>query len=759
MKKSYLLFFIAFLIFSSFLLSQGSLALRDSIDQSGLGEQEEEEEFPIPPVGEEEEEEEECSPCPSTSYQCTSDCDGELQEQTCEECCGGGCSDWTTIKEGDPWQKCDASIQEFYCDGSCLETPANDRYYDNQTYSDQPDENVGNTDIKLPVKLDWDDIEGWGQTDGPQSYRIRINNTRPASSLEEVINESSFIPPSCTLKSNSSHVWEVEACCTIDGQDCGLASEGWSLTTNAAPEPVSPFDPDWVGNKSKEMVPIPSTLNWCPVNEAKSYFLKIDKDGKLYYPFPVENDSDLKSEITLGPEVITKLNTYDWQIATCLNDNWTKCGTKCSDEESVQDCSDYSQTWKMTTGEISLPVPEVISPISTDGIPVVNFYSSLGWKTAGIGGVATYRYEIYKDGLLVTASSVSAAITSVSFETFWEDLGFNQTYSWVVRSCWDEVGKDCEEKDGEGVFKTTGAPPTFKEELSGPVNGTVDVLVPTNLNWDGMPGASSYYYEISPLIPEKERAVKLSEALIGYPILKQGENYQWQVKTCADREGKFCGEPAIQSFTTVRLTTPIVPVPKNGGKLSTTQKNIEWDEVLGANFYQYKIDQGKIEGFSPTNSAFLPTEKLELGNHSWQVRACLDKDCKDASNWSSWSFTLVQREDCQSGFLSCGRDCDVTETSWINEREPCQFKHIFLIFKNILDFLLWRLVPIVLVLLALGTGVIFYFSMGAPATIINVRKIWKSAGIGFAIIFLAWNFLNLILKLLGFTIKWWEFPF
>ncbi|MDP2664183.1 MAG: pilin [bacterium] len=702
----------------------------------------------------EEEEEPPCEPCYATYYQCTANCDGELQEQTCEECCGGGCSGWTTIETGDPWQKCDASVPGFYCDGSCLETPANPRYYDNPTYSDQSGEDYGNKNIYLPVKLDWNDVEGWGQADGPQSYVMNIDNTRLQSSINEVLDKSNFIPPSCTLKSNSSHNWQVKACCTADGSNCGSESS-WGFETNITPELVSPYDPDWVGAKSKEMVPIPSTLDWCDVDKAKSYFLKIDKDGKLYYPFTVDNKNGLKSEITLGPEVITKLNTYDWQIATCLNDDWTKCGVECSSGENGQDCGNYSQTWKITTGLITLPVPEIISPKNNEA---VNFYSNLTWEASGVEGISSYRYEIYKGASLTATSSVLSATTSVSFETFWENLEFNQAYSWIIRSCWDEVGADCEEKGGQSAFKTTGAPPTFKENLSEPKNGAVDVLVPTNLNWDDMPGAASYYYEISPLIPEEERAVGASEVLIGYPVLGQGKNYQWQVKTCADREGKFCGEAASQSFTTIRLAAPVNPLPENSGRLPTTKKNVEWGEVLGANFYQYNISQGKVKGISPTNSAFLPTEKLDLGSHTWQVRACIDKDCKEAGNWSSWNFILTQREDCNAGFIPCSRDCDVSETSW-NERESCGFKHIFLTFKNILDFLLWRLAPIILVLLALGTGVIFYFSMGAPATIINVKSIWKSAGIGFAVIFLAWNFLNLILNLLGFTIKWWEFPF
>ena len=382
--------------------------------------------------GEDEDEEPPCEPCPCGGYYyCTGGCDGELHYVTPgEPCCGGSDCEDILVEDCHPWQMCDAGSESCYCLGECLKTPAKQKYYNNPTYSDQSSKDYGNKNIYLPVKLDWDDVEGWdpkGIQDGPQSYKITIGNTTKQSLFPQVLGSSEYIPLSCLLKSNSSHTWKAQACCSTDGQNCGSESTGWEFSTNITPELVSPLDPDWVGAKSKEMVPIPCTLDWCDVKEAKSYFLKIDRDGKLYYPFTIENDSGLKSKITLGTEVITKFNTYDWQIATCLNDNWTKCGVGCSSKESGQECGDYSQEWKITTGPITLPAPDITSPKSTDGIPVVNFYSNLGWKAAGIEGSMAYRYEIYKEGLLVATSSVLAVITSVSFETFWEDLEFNQT--------------------------------------------------------------------------------------------------------------------------------------------------------------------------------------------------------------------------------------------------------------------------------------------------------------------------------------------
>jgi hypothetical protein len=80
-------------------------------------------------------------------------------------------------------------------------------------------------------------------------------------------------------------------------------------------------------------------------------------------------------------------------------------------------------------------------------------------------------------------------------------------------------------------------------------------------------------------------------------------------------------------------------------------------------------------------------------------------------------------------------------------------------FKNILDFCLWELALLILTILIILTGVTFYLSLGASTTIINVKSIWKAAGIGYGIIFLAWIMINLILKSFGYAVDWWIITF
>jgi len=76
---------------------------------------------------------------------------------------------------------------------------------------------------------------------------------------------------------------------------------------------------------------------------------------------------------------------------------------------------------------------------------------------------------------------------------------------------------------------------------------------------------------------------------------------------------------------------------------------------------------------------------------------------------------------------------------------------------------LWRLGLIILVLLALAVAVVYYFSMGAPETMAKVKSIVGSAAKGYAVIFLAWLIINVILAILGYQIeffgRWWQINF
>ena len=647
--------------------------------------------------------------------------------------CDGNVTDngWRVASYCNTWETCGDS--GCACNSSCLGMPSGPYPTDN-------DENV-----KLPVTLMWNAVPG------AQSYRYKIEGVTESATTTPYITIKN-----CVLKSNSTYNWQVQACCDTAGNNCGSWSDYWTFKTSLAPELLYPAN-------DTENVPLPPEgiiFDWCDVEEAQSYYLRLYRSGEEIdlFPFPITKKDDvLESTFAEASGLLTPGSHYEWEVAACLNEDGTKCGFEYNDNQSGATYGEYSPRWKFNTWE-QLPFPPLVAP---ENGTAVNQSDSLKWGE--IHGAFSYLYQIKKGDVIVPIPDSYTTKMQVSFKDIWDYLEFDEeNYSWQVASCWDEIGENCEENwSEERSFKTTGTPPAFNEEGSGPVNDAVNVSIPVKLNWDDMPGAASYYYSVA----NATGTVKKSEVLIEYPILKQNTNYNWSVKTCADDKGEMCGESIARNFTTFTLSLPGNPEPEDGGVFLTSERYLKWEG--SPKIYRYKVDYQGEQKIPPTtvfnNSAFIPTYELALGEYIWYVQSCLDSNCQEASALAGpWHFTLVQGE-CKPGLIPCGRDCDVLETISYNERDPCEFKHIFLLLNNILNFVLWRLGLIILVLLALATGVIYYFSMGAPQTMVKVKSILKSTGIGYGIIFLAWLIINLILTLLGFQVelfgRWWQINF
>jgi hypothetical protein len=714
--------------------------------------------------------------------------------------CTGNWGDWETISSSETqcqaWEKCQngdwtENQPECKCAGECLETPKNPRYYDNPQYSDRPDKDLGpngpeGKGLYLPVKLDWDDVQG------ANSYLIRIE--RPGGDYSKVTSRSEYNyredpnAGACFLKSGFTYNWHVKGCCNQDGTNCSQESN-FRFKTNFAPELIEPYDPDWNGTSTAENISLPVSLKWCRVKKIKkggneyevsSYNLLpfiIENGERKCHPsrqsdgtcvpftlaFPPVNTTDSIEYIEYSDEaagLFTKLSSYAWQVAAC--------GALGAE----QICSDYSQGWAFNTGTTTLKEISWFSPPngSTVGFPVI-----LEWKPPW--GANSFQYQVYKDALLVTSGTTTDVKVDIT-----NKLTLDTQYKWRVRVCWDYEAKDCENWPTEWwYFKTTGRPP--RPETMKPVGENIPI--PVNFEWENVPGAKSYRIKVWGEGLNLEKPTSEAKFSLDYPDLKQEKTYSWQVKTCAKENGEICGDwSETKSFTTFRLSPPSNPSPNNNQEIFTYQMPIgfSWGTVSGARYYKYIINYvqkspeevgdcptGRVmEKIVATNSDLISLNCL--GEYQWQVQACLDRDCQEAGNWSVlWNFRVKQEVPQQRrGLVPCGRTYDDPSTPW-NEREPCQIKHLFLLLRNILDFLFFRVGMIVLVLLALITGIIYYFSVYSPeilgewATVLNVRSIWKYAGIGYAIIFFAWLIINLFLALVGYKFqifgRWWEIGF
>ena len=704
----------------------------------------------------------ECGPRPDESgvtswheYRCQgTGCSGDVLHRECQETCtrdcecvevdenwSWDCTDWdcsTTCGEEDTAQNCQSwqicqgntsweNIQpSCQCSASCLEQPS----------GSFPENGVEN--VKLPITFMWNAVNG------AQSYHYEISGI-----TDGAVDTSYVLIDNCQLQSNENYEWQVQACCDSSCINSGPWSDTWSFNTSLAPELLLP-------ENNATSTSIPTMFDWCDTEEAESYYLNVYKEGEteVYFPYPI-----LKEGGVLPSEFIEDIGflsgiTYLWEVATCKN-------------EGGIECDDWSQKWKFMAST-DFPAPTLIFPVynpaNPENIPAVNLLDRLRWEFTE--RAFSYRYRILdknREEIINSSSSVS----NVSFDVFWQDnLELNETYSWQVEFCWDDKGENCDEENWseEWRFKTTGAPPTNPREE--PINNEEKVLIPAKLIWDEAPGAASYYFDGS---FEPSGVINKAEVSLSHPDLVPETDYWWRVKTCADKNGEFCGQwSETKNFTTAKISTPINPLPEDGGTLETIQRYLRWDEVSGANFYQYKIDYQGEEKIPLTiisaNYITLPVRELDLGDYAWWVQACLDKECRETGEWAGpWQFTLVEVGGAtEKGIVPCDRSYDDPRTPW-NERESCQIKHVFIMAKNIIDFVLWRLGLIVLALLTLATRVVYYFSTGAPQTMVKVKTIWKSAGVGYAIIFVGWIIINTLLIILGYQWEtfgdWWQITF
>ena len=104
------------------------------------------------------------------------------------------------------------------------------------------------------------------------------------------------------------------------------------------------------------------------------------------------------------------------------------------------------------------------------------------------------------------------------------------------------------------------------------------------------------------------------------------------------------------------------------------------------------------------------------------------------------------------GLVPCGTPCC-----------PCRLCDFFVLIDRIFDFLLFRITPVVAVLMLVIGGALFLVSTGNPQTITTARRIITSVFIGLAVIYGSYFFIGLILQSIGLAQwtqdiyhSWWE---
>jgi len=490
---------------------------------------------------------------------------------------------------------------------------------------------------------------------------------------------------------------------------------------------------------------LPVSLQWCPVATAASWrarlyeeilFEEEEDDSKTPFPARFFNVQQLTYEDERLWKLLNKNVPYFWDI------------TACSDLGG-QGCNNIpSQLWGVIPSDTLLVTPFNLRPHNG---AVVNKLDKLSW----LGDAFTQRYLLWVEkeprgtGPFGVARYYPFANEfPVDFLFGWEN---DRSYKWKVAPCWgtltdtiglteaeieDEIKKICETTETGEVswseerrFKTTGErPANFGIKEEGKDLATNVVSIPLLLDWDDMPGAASYYYEVatdsgfSTPLAEK-RILSNSNVSPGYPQIESNTFYWVRVKTCADKLGKTCGEWANINFTTADLTSKQLSSPKQNQEQPLASIVISSNTIFGANFYNYKMTyltasdketaackaRAGEEQSDTVQESSTTIRATCTGEYQVQTRACVDKECNDAGSWSaSVKFQVITPPGPTFGLIPCGADRNFTNTP-TDDRDPCGIEHIFLLLRNIIDFALWKITLIIVVLMAAVTGATLFF--------------------------------------------------
>jgi len=91
----------------------------------------------------------------------------------------------------------------------------------------------------------------------------------------------------------------------------------------------------------------------------------------------------------------------------------------------------------------------------------------------------------------------------------------------------------------------------------------------------------------------------------------------------------------------------------------------------------------------------------------------------------------------------------------------CTFCDLFILFNNVIKFVMVDLVPPVAVLMLVVGGIMYFFAGTSPSALTKAKSIITSVAIGLIIIFCSWIIVNTVLTKIGIVntdslLHWYE---
>ena len=223
----------------------------------------------------------------------------------------------------------------------------------------------GATGVKTPTVLDWCDAGG------ARSYLLKIYYIDSDGNEQDIF---PLVPGLVTTRSelcinptaDTEYRWQVANCFDKDGTNCGDFSDKWSFVADGTITINGPTLSAPAHGATNVQLPV--TLRWSNVWNAKSYFVTVYNAFDLGDPTHIEITTT--NQLSIGTEeCLVRNGIFIWTVSACFNDDGTRCGTGCCDNESGYECDNApSARGFQVSDSVILPPPELKEPFYNQSI-------------------------------------------------------------------------------------------------------------------------------------------------------------------------------------------------------------------------------------------------------------------------------------------------------------------------------------------------------------------------------------------------------
>lgn len=471
------------------------------------------------------------------------------------------------------------------------------------------------TNVSLFPTFDWNDVSG------ATSYRLQIFQGATTVLDQSGITSSQYALVSAVLNYSTSYYWRVNA--TGPSGTSGWSAQ-WFFSTQDPPPIIPVLTAPLNGATNVSLTP---TLNWNDVPNASYYHLQVSTSN-TFSSTVIDVNGLANSGYVVQAGAFTNGSVYYWRV------NATNTGGT----------SDWSTVWNFTTIVAAPIAPNLVLPVN--GATGVSTQPNMDWND--VSGAATYHLQISFNNTFTALALDQSGITASQFAVGAGILSGTTQYFWRVSAI--NVG-------GEGPwsavwnFTTTIGAPAAPILLSPPNNSIGNSLTPI-LDWNNVPGATSYRVQLS-LSPTFTTTIinQVTGSASQYQIvapLTYNTTYYW--RSNASNAGGTSTWSEVWQFTTL-ISPPLAPtllLPVNNATGVSLTPFMDWSDVAGATTYRLQVATNNsftnivYNNIAITTSQFTLPSGYLIGSTQYYWRVAAINSGGQGPYSSSFTFTTRQ---------------------------------------------------------------------------------------------------------------------